>query len=409
MSLIFNNISFFLGENLDFVENGHIVIRGGLIKQAGVGEYHEFNYKDRILDGQGVLACPGFINSHTHVGDSVGKDIGINFGFNRRVHPIQGIKKRILESTERGTLVKFIRGSLVSMIKNGIVAFADFRESGIDGMKLLNEALTGLNIKPVILGRPDFYFDLSKTPLNESIPQPVIDMTIEILRLANGLGISGANENTDEALRQYRNLIRQNTVKSDSLIAIHAAESSETGVYSLSMTGRRELDRIFDFLSPDFVIHLADASDYEINILAKNGTGIVVCPRSNGVLGVGFPSIAKMIQSKCCVAIGTDNIMLNSPDMFREMDYIWKVSRILGQPISAREILKMATVNGGKILRLNSGSISLNNSADIMFIDKNNIDICPMLDPYASMIHRASSESILNLMIDGEFVDGNGI
>ena len=407
MYLIFKNISFFLGENLDFVESGHIVIKDGLIKQAGVGNYHDFNYEDRILDGSGVLACPGFINSHTHVGDSVGKDIGINFSFNRRVHPIQGIKKKILESTERDTQVKFIRGSLISMIKKGIVAFADFRESGIDGIELLNEALSGLDIKPVILGRPDFYFDLSKSPINESIPQSVIDMTIEILKIANGLGISGANENTDEAMRQYRNLIRQNTVKSDSLIAIHAAESPDTGNYSVSMTGRRELDRIFDFLSPNFVVHLTHASDYEINTLAKNGTGIVVCPRSNGVLGVGFPRIAKMIRSKCCVGIGTDNIMLNSPDMFREMDYIWKFSRTLGQPISAREILKMATINGGKILKLNSGSISRNKVADIMFIDKNNIDICPMLDPYASMIHRASSQSILNLMINGEFVDGS--
>jgi len=408
MSLILKNISLFFGEDLNFIDNGYIVIEEGIIKRAGIGEYHEFDKKDTILDGQGILACPGFINSHTHVGDSVGKDIGVNFSLNGLVHPVQGIKRRILDRTDRETLVKFVRGSLFSMMNKGIVAFADFREGGIDGIELLNEAASGLNIKPIVLGRPEFYFDLSKRLVSKDIPRSTIDTAIAILKVANGLGISGANENTDEAMCQYRNLKNEYGVKNTSLLAIHAAESLHTSEFSVLMTGRRELDRIFDFLNPDFIIHLTKALDNEINLLAKNSTGIVVCPRSNGVLGVGFPRIAKMIQSKCCVGIGTDNIMVNSPDMFREMDYIWNVSRAFDESISAREILKMATVNGGKILRLNSGCISPNKSADIMFIDKNNIDLCPMHDPYISMVHRASEDCILNLMINGEFVYGNG-
>jgi cytosine/adenosine deaminase-related metal-dependent hydrolase len=405
MSLILKNISLFFGEDLNFIDNGYIVIEEGIIKRAGIGEYHEFDKKDTILDGQGILACPGFINSHTHVGDSVGKDIGVNFSLNGLVHPVQGTRRTVLD---RETLVKFVRGSLFSMMNKGIVAFADFGEGEIDGIELLNEAASGLNIKPIVLGRPEFYFDLSKRLVSKDIPRSTIDTAIAILKVANGLGISGANENTDEAMCQYRNLKNEYGVKNTSLLAIHAAESLHTSEFSVLMTGRRELDRIFDFLNPDFIIHLTKALDNEINLLAKNSTGIVVCPRSNGVLGVGFPRIAKMIQSKCCVGIGTDNIMVNSPDMFREMDYIWNVSRTFDESISAREILKMATVNGGKILRLNSGCISPNKSADIMFIDKNNIDLCPMHDPYISMVHRASEDCILNLMINGEFVYGNG-
>jgi cytosine/adenosine deaminase-related metal-dependent hydrolase len=100
--------------------------------------------------------------------------------------------------------------------------------------------------------------------------------------------------------------------------------------------------------------------------------------------------------------------MINSPDMFRELDYVWKVSRTLTDPpISAREILKMATVNGGKILDINSGAIMSGKSADIIFIDKNNLDISPMHDPYVSVIHRANANCILNVMINGKFVDGD--
>jgi cytosine/adenosine deaminase-related metal-dependent hydrolase len=94
--------------------------------------------------------------------------------------------------------------------------------------------------------------------------------------------------------------------------------------------------------------------------------------------------------------------------MFRELDYVWKLNRTLeGSPISAREILKMATVNGGKILGINSGTLMTGMSADMIFVDKTNLDISPMHDPHVSIVHRASANSILNVMINGKFVDGD--
>jgi cytosine/adenosine deaminase-related metal-dependent hydrolase len=146
----------------------------------------------------------------------------------------------------------------------------------------------------------------------------------------------------------------------------------------------------------------------DIQLVAKKKIGIVVCPRANGTLGVGIPKIAKMLSYGCCIGIGTDNIMINSPDMFRELDYIWKLTKILeDKPVPPREILKMATVNGAKILGINSGAIVTGRSADMIFIDKNNLDISPMHDPHTSIVHRANPNSILNVMIDGKFVDGD--
>jgi cytosine/adenosine deaminase-related metal-dependent hydrolase len=97
--------------------------------------------------------------------------------------------------------------------------------------------------------------------------------------------------------------------------------------------------------------------------------------------------------------------MLNSPDLFKEMDYIWKVSRAGHiHQISARDILKMATVNGAEILHLNSGCIESGRSADLLFIDKRHIDLYPIHDPYASIVQRASQSSIMGMMINGQFV-----
>jgi len=408
MDLIIRNISLFFGENLDYIDKGYIVINRGIIKRVGRGDY-EGGYDDLIYEGESILACPGFINAHTHIGDSFGKDIGIDSSFETRIHPSHGIKNKILQKSERKHLINFMRSSAISMIRNGVVVFADFREGGLQGIDQIKEATSGLSIKSIVLGRPEYYYDISRDfYINRKFTPDVMKLICNILDFADGLGISGANENTDSSLNQYREIIQKKSLKKKYLIGIHASESLETEKKSITVTGKSEVQRIIGNLSPNFIVHLTNASDMDIKLVAKKKIGVVVCPRANGTLGVGIPKIARMLSYGCCVGIGTDNIMINSPDIFRELDYIWKLTRTLeGKPVPPREILKMATVNGAKILGINSGAIVTGRSADMIFIDKNNLDISPMHDPHTSIVHRANPNTILNVMIDGKFVDGD--
>ena len=89
------------------------------------------------------------------------------------------------------------------------------------------------------------------------------------------------------ALVQYRHIAGKK------LIAIHAAESKETVKFSKMHTGRSEVDRIMEHLKPDFVIHMTNATGNEMSLVAKNGTGVVICPRVNGVLGAGIQKLPK--------------------------------------------------------------------------------------------------------------------
>jgi cytosine/adenosine deaminase-related metal-dependent hydrolase len=394
MSIAITNASLLLGKELEYVEKGYVEIENSRIKNAGAG-----NYKGSAkgLDANGFLVMPCFINAHTHIADSIGKDVAAGHRLDARVHPVFGAKTRILQKSRPEHLKTFIRNSAVSMMKKGIAAFADFREDGPEGAKLLKEAIAGLPIKCVMLGRTSHYSDPKGT---SGLPPEAAEQARQVLKIADGLGISGANENTDAALIQYRQLARKK------LVAIHAAESNETVAFSKEHTGRSEMDRIMEYLKPDFVVHMTKATEDEISLVAKNGIGIVVCPRANGVLGAGIPRVAQMLRQGCLMAIGTDNVMLNSPDMLRELDYIWKVSRTTeGEMIEPRELLKMATINAARILWLNSGSIEAGRAADLIFIDKRHADLYPMHDPYAAVVHRLSQSSIKSVMIDGRFVE----
>ena len=89
-----------LGRDLTYVETGFIEIgENGIITRAGAGNYNSKTLNNNIssssdgnrtvLDSEGLLVMPGFINAHTHVGDSIGKDVLVESGgLNTRIHPI---------------------------------------------------------------------------------------------------------------------------------------------------------------------------------------------------------------------------------------------------------------------------------------------------------------------------------
>jgi cytosine/adenosine deaminase-related metal-dependent hydrolase len=388
--LTIENATILMGPELEHVERGYVEIENGLIAAAGAGRSDSSGKK---LDGSGFLVLPGLINAHTHVADSIGKDIAAGRRLDDRVHPVFGAKKKILEKSAPEHLKAFIRNSAISMLHKGITTFADFREGGPAGVILLKDAVAGLPIKCVALGRADYYSDPAGS---EGLPSAVAQEAEQVLKLSDGLGISGANENTDAALAQYGQMAAAK------LLAIHAAESRETVEFSLRRTGRSEVARVIEHLKPDIVVHMTHATDDEVSLVAGRA-GVVVCPRANGILGAGLPRVGEMRRRGCSVAIGTDNVMLNSPDMFREMDHLWKASHAAGEFIEPREIVKMATANAARMLGLNCGSIEAGKAADLLFINIKHADLCPVHDPYAAVVHRASSDALSAVMVDGRF------
>jgi cytosine/adenosine deaminase-related metal-dependent hydrolase len=422
MPIFIKNASLLRGPDLVFVEKGVIQISdNGIITKVGIdGELSPMDSGSSIFDAEGLLLLPGLINAHTHVGDSIAKDFTSNPDLSSTVDPIVGIKRKILSRTDPTHLEAFMKNTAVSMLKSGIVAFADFREGGLDGIKLLRRAISSLKIKPLILGRIEKYFEGSYPQSNSgtdiegsSADSSVLpEEVFEVLDVSDGLGISGSNENTNSSLEDYskavRNYNKTSNIGTRRLLAIHTAESQETTALSIRKFGLTEVERAITFLQPDFVVHMTQATDKEIAAIATNKIGVVVCPRSNGLLGCGIPRIIDMMNYGCIVGLGTDNVMLNSPDLFKEMDYIWKITRAIGaNQITARDILKMATVNGAQILHLNSGCIESGRSADIVFIDKRHVDLYPIHDPYTAIVQRAGPGSIMGMMINGEFVTVN--
>ena len=394
--MLIKNVSTLLGKDLEFVSNTNVKIQDGRFKriQPKIGP----SSKEESVDCEGLLLIPGFVNCHTHIGDSIAKDITLNSSVDNRVHPVSGIKSKILRETDPKYLKFFMKNSCQSMLKKGITTFVDFREGGLDGILMLKEVLSQIPIRSIILGRLEFYQNNIEIKKNNSFPKNKIEELTNLLKKCDGLGISGANENSQSVLNYYS--------KTSKIRAIHSSETNKTVSASKKVTGKSETVRALN-LKPHFLVHMTYASKGDLFATAKKTRGIVICPRANASLAEGIPNIDLMKKTGCTIALGTDNIMINSPDMFREMDYLWKVSMGINKTrVSPKEILKMATVNGGKILKKDIGVIETEKYADGIFIDKHSLDLEPMHNVHASIVHRASESTIKAVMIGGKIVYG---
>ena len=393
--MILKNISILYGNNLKFIEKTNVLITNNTFQKINSKIKPA---KDKIVDCDGLLLIPGLINSHTHIGDSIAKDIALDKDPDSKINPIFGIKQKILRETEPKKLIHFMRKTMKSMLKKGITTFVDFREGGLEGILLLQKALADLPIRAIILGRIEYYQSKSQIKRNTPIPLSYQSQIEQLVKNCNGIGISGSNENSDLSLKQFS--------KTKKIRAIHCAETKQSYFISKQLRKKTEPERCI-LLKPDFLIHMTYATKNDLKFVSKKIKGIVVCPRANASLAEGIPNVDQMLKAKCNVTIGTDNVMINSPDMFREMDFLWKVTMgIQKKRIDPKKILKMATVNAGKLLDKKIGCIKEGYLADGVFIKKDNLDLDPLQNPHASIVHRASENSIKAVMIEGEIIHG---
>ena len=393
--MILKNISVLYGNDLKFIKKTNVQISGHTFQKISS---KISSTKNKVINCDGLLLIPGLINSHTHIGDSIAKDIALNKNTDSKIHPVFGIKQKILKETKPKVLSHFMRKTVKSMLKKGITTFVDFREGGLEGVLLLQKTLSDLPIRAIILGRIEFYQSKSQIKKNVVLPKSNLNQLEFLIKNCDGLGISGSNENSNSTIRQFS--------KTKKIRAIHCAETKQSYLISKQLTKKTEPERCI-LLKPDFLVHMTYATKSDLKFVSKKIKGIVVCPRANASLAEGIPNVDQMLKAKCNVTIGTDNVMINSPDMFREMDFLWKVTMgIQKKRIDPKKILKMATVNAGKLLDKKIGCIKEGYLADGVFIKKDNLDLDPLQNPHASIVHRANENSIKAVMIEGEIIHG---
>lgn len=329
-----------VGREFEPIE-GRVVVENGTISAI-----------EEARTDSGVIISPAFVNAHTHLGDSIAKEAGGGLDLDALVAPPDGLKHRLLRATDRRKKVEAMARSLRFMESTGTAAFVEFREGDVDGVEMIRAALSGRSLESVVLGRE------SEAAMEAS----------------DGFGASGAR---DADFDQLRNATRT----AGKLFGIHAGERDADDIHPA-------MD-----LDPDFLVHMVHPEPVHLERLVDNEIPVVVCPRSNLVTGVGVPPVRELAD-RTTVALGTDNVMLNSPSMFRELEFLCKLT-----DVTAEEALRMATVNGAELGGLNCGLIEEGRDAKLVVLDGDSDNLSGARDVVRAVVRRAGQGDVERVVL----------
>ncbi len=397
-----------VGDELTLAHDSYIVVRGGRIDSVGTGRPPAGL---TVVDMKGKLLLPGLINCHTHIGDAILKEKGFGYpaGTNLLWQP-EGLRHGWMASHSREERVGAMRRAAEHMLRLGVVAFADFREGGIPGVAELRDACENLPIRDIIYARhahAPMHTEEAFLANKEGLSQEYRTEIEEALEIADGFSPVWANETTDAGLRETAEIVRRHGKR----LASHACETDIYRSLSLTRAGRPDVERVVEFVNPDYVVHMTDASDDELRTATDRDIPIVLCARGQAALGNGFSPYARIRQLGGVVGIGTDNLMFNSPDVLAELDFLSRVTRAVTHDpaiIDPRALVAAATIDGARILGLESdlGSLVAGKEATIVIMDAQSHNLADSTDVMASLVERASAADIHGVLVRGELVNG---
>ena len=197
---------------------------------------------------------------------------------------------------------------------------------------------------------------------------------------------------------------------------IHLSETldEEKTIYErYDKRGTEYLNDLGVFDVPVVLAHGLYISDSDIAILKNIKGGISHNPISNCKLSSGICDVVKLRKNGINVGLGTDGIGSTATlDMFEEMKmaaYLQKVKTKNPTSITAYEILKMATIEGAKVLGLEDeiGTLEVGKKADMIFIKTDKIHLCPENDVCANIAYSANGADVDTVMIDGNIIMQN--
>ena len=215
-------------------------------------------------------------------------------------------------------------------------------------------------------------------------------------------------DNTEDLLKAEAAIAKEHGVGLHLHMAAGPEDDEETAKrYGLSATAA--LERIGFFEGHVHAAHCLELSDADMDVFARHGASVAYCASAGLRSGrEGICPAVTLRDKGVVVAIGTDNVAANnSYDMVSEMRVAGLVAshrEHRAQPISSRELVRMATIDGARALGLDReiGSLEVGKAADIIAIDLSGAGYSETPDPETLLIYSGSGRDVRHAWVAGE-------
>ena len=405
------------------LNDASILIDKGTVAWVGTGAPPTTGDVERI-DGRGLVAIPGLINTHHHLYQVLtrarAQEQGL-FNWLKELYPVWAHVDRGWEQTAA-------LAGLSELALSGCTTSVDHHyvfPRGVDGLleaEIEAAKTIGLRFHPcrgsMDLGQsqgglpPDSIVQDLDTILSDTeaaIQRHHDPAPGSMLQIA--VGPCSPFSVSDRLMRESVTLARKHRVR----LHTHIAETLDEQAFCQEKFGRRPIQLLDDlgFLGKDvWLAHCVHVDDSDIVLLAKTGTGVAWCPTSNARLGSGIAPARRLLDNQVTVGLSVDGSASNDGNqMLAEARQGMLVTRAINGPqsMTARQVLRVATRGGAACLgRDDIGSLEVGKRADIALyaIDGPGF-VGAEADPLAALVFCAPT-SVRHLFVEGRQVVADG-
>ncbi|WP_332687759.1 amidohydrolase family protein [Devosia sp.] len=357
-----------------------------------------------IIDCGGDIVMPGMVNTHCHMGMAVFRGLAedVDDRLYRYILPLE--RKFVTPDMVRiGSAL-----SALEMIQGGVTTVADMYYFETEVAKVCDRA--GLR---AVLGQtladfnpPDHKsFDEGFAAVEQLVDacagHPLITPSIA----------PHAPYSTGFAVMQR--IAHWSADHPDIPVQMHLAESTLEVDWARKTHGQSTVavTRDAGLLKPGLIAaHCLQLDDADIAMMAEAGVHAATNPRSNGKAGRGIAPVEKMRRAGIPVGIGSDGAMSgNTLDLFSQFAPVSMFAKLLGgsrKPLPAIDVIRMATIEGARVLGLADmvGSLEPGKQADLIRISLAAPRLHPIYDAYSALVFAAVPSDVTHAMVAGRWL-----
>jgi len=360
----------------------------------------------RILDAENKYIMPGLINCHTHLAMSIFREsfegCSLYEWLNEKIWPKEANLNE--KDVYYATLLSYIE-----QISTGTTCTNDhyfFSESIREAQEKAKVRTVLTRVLMDVDGGGENRIDEFLNLYNSKTENDLITYTVSPHGLYTCTG-------------EYLEKVSKIAKKINLPVHIHFLESNDEVEDIKKIHGEEGIYVLRKYFSDtkNILAHGVKLDDKDIEILKNMNSGIVHNPVSNLRLGCKIADITKYKENGINVAIGTDGQGSGSNlDMFEAMRLACLLQGGIHENeerINAKDVIKMATINGAKMLGLDDkiGSIEEGKLADLIIInmDENidNITMVPNLNAISNIVYNATGKNVETTIINGKILMEN--
>lgn len=356
---------------------------------------------EKVINASGKVVMPGLINTHSHISMSIFREtvdgLKTQDWLTQKIWPMED--KLTNEDIYYATML-----SCIEMIETGCTCINDMYFMTEDIIKATLESGVRLQTTRTLMGHNKE--DLIRLDELNNLLENYKYETITF-----NAGIHGLYTSNEEYVKKCVDFAEEKNLP----IHMHFCENTQE---------REDIKRDYNVEKPSDVIkrdfkgihnilaHSVKISDKDIQNLKETNTYIAHCPVSNLKLGCGIAPITKMVEEGLCVSLGTDGQGSGSNlDMFETMKFTALLQKGINEnpeDLPAYEVLKMATINGAKALKLNeTGEMEEGKLADLIIINMEETITKPINNIFAEIVYNVKGSNVDTTIVNGKVLMEN--